>query len=303
MKKGFLKKNKIFSINLLYLLSLIPIIIFAFYKNGLVVYKAGELNLFLSFQYIVIPIIIVVLSYVFETYYYLTIKKDDDLNNVINSIVPYANVLCYLVCGPMNKLYITIPILVVLDVALKFFEQKVTINRVALYKCLIFLVLVALSMNTNQNYYEYTLKSQVDNPGSLFLGMGIGEIGTTSTLFAIVGYLVLLFNKYYKKEIPIICFVSYLLVGLLLYFAGVVSFNGLLINTFNSGFVFAIVFVATLSTATPVVKSGKIIYSLFIGIVSAIFINLVKFNLGIYITILVLGLVSPLLNKIKLSIG
>lgn len=303
MKKGFLKKNKIFSINLLYLLSLIPIIIFAFYKNGLVVYKAGELNLFLSLQYIVIPIIIVVLSYVFETYYYLTIKKDDDLNNVINSIVPYANVLCYLVCGPMNKLYITIPILVVLDVALKFFEQKVTINRVALYKCLIFLVLMALSMNTNQNYYEYTLKSQVDNPGSLFLGMGIGEIGTTSTLFAIVGYLVLLFNKYYKKEIPIICFVSYLLVGLLLYFAGVVSFNGLLINTFNSGFVFAIVFVATLSTATPVVKSGKIIYSLLIGIVSAIFINLVKFNLGIYITILVLGLVSPLLNKIKLSIG
>lgn len=303
MKKGFLKKNKIFSINLLYLLSLIPIIIFAFYKNGLVVYKAGELNLFLSLQYIVIPIIIVVLSYVFETYYYLTIKKDDDLNNVLNSIVPYANVLCYLVCGPMNKLFITIPILVVLDVALKFFEQKVTINRVALYKCLIFLVLMALSMNTNQNYYEYTLKSQVDNPGSLFLGMGIGEIGTTSTLFAIVGYLVLLFNKYYKKEIPIICLVSYLLVGLLLYFAGVVSFNGLLINTFNSGFVFAIVFVATLSTATPVVKSGKIIYSLLIGIVSAIFINLVKFNLGIYITILVLGLVSPLLNKIKLSIG
>ena len=283
MKKGFLKKNKIFSINLLYLLSLIPIIIFAFYKNGLVVYKAGELNLFLSLQYIVIPIIIVVLSYVFETYYYLTIKKDDDLNNVINSIVPYANVLCYLVCGPMNKLYITIPILVVLDVALKFFEQKVTINRVALYKCLIFLVLMALSMNTNQNYYEYTLKSQVDNPGSLFLGMGIGEIGTTSTLFAIVGYLVLLFNKYYKKEIPIICFVSYLLVGLLLYFAGVVSFNGLLINTFNSGFVFAIVFVATLSTATPVVKSGKIIYSLLIGIHLCLLSKLVLMILNWYI--------------------
>ena len=66
---------------------------------------------------------------------------------------------------------------------------------------------------------------------------------------------------------------------------------------------FAVVFVATLSTATPVVKSGKIIYSLLIGIISAIFINLVKFNLGIYITILVLGLFSPLLNKIKLSIG
>lgn len=302
MKKGFLKKNKIFGINLLYLLSLLPIIIFSFYKNGYLVYKEGNLSLFLSTQYLVIPIIIILLSYIFEIYYYNGLKKEDSTNDVVNSIVPYMNVLCYFVCGPMNKLYITIPILIVIDVLMKFIDTKVSVNRVALYKCIIFGILSLFSMYSNLNYYEATLSSSINDVSSLFLGMGVGEIGATSTLLAIVGYLILLFNKYYKKEIPIICFVSYTLISILLYFGGVVNFNELLVNTFSSGFVFAIVFVATLSPATPVVRSGKIIYSVLVGIVSAVMVNLVGFNIGIYFTILIAGMLSPGLNRFKISI-
>ena len=47
MKKGFFKKNKIFGINLLYVISLLPIIIFSYYKNGYLVYDSGNMNLFL----------------------------------------------------------------------------------------------------------------------------------------------------------------------------------------------------------------------------------------------------------------
>lgn len=302
MKKGFLKKNKIFGINLLYLLSLLPIIIFSFYKNGYLVYKEGNLSLFLSTQYLVIPIIIILLSYIFEIYYYNGLKKEDSTNDVVNSIVPYMNVLCYFVCGPMNKLYITIPILIVIDVLMKFIDTRVSVNRVALYKCIIFGILSLFSMYSNLNYYEATLSSSITDISSLFLGMGVGEIGATSTLLAIVGYLILLFNKYYKKEIPIICFVSYALISILLYFGGVVNFNELLVNTFSSGFVFAIVFVATLSPATPVVRSGKIIYSVLVGIVSAVMVNLVGCSIGIYFTILIVGMLSPGLNRFKISI-
>ena len=69
--------NKIFGINLLYVISLLPIIIFSYYKNGYLVYDSGNMNLFLSLQYLIIPIIIIILSYVFENYYYLCIKKED----------------------------------------------------------------------------------------------------------------------------------------------------------------------------------------------------------------------------------
>lgn len=302
MKKGFVKKNKIFGINMFYILSILPVIIFAFYKNGLMVFKSGELNLFLSFQYLVIPIIIILLSYVFETYYYLCVKKEENLNSVVNSVVPYINALCYLVCGPANKLFITIPIIVVLDVVMKFLENKVCINRVALFKCVLFGVLTLLSMYSNLNYHEATLKVVEDDAAKLFLGLGVGEIGATSTLFAIIGYIILLFNKYFKKEIPIICIATYALVSLLLYFGNVVTFNQLLVNTFNSGFIFIAVFVASLTTATPVVKSGRIIYAILVGLVSAIMVNLVKFNVGIYFGILVISLLTPILNRFKLSI-
>lgn len=302
MKNGFIKKNKILGINMLYLLGLLPVIIFSYYKNGFMVFKSGELSFFLSLQYLVIPIIIILLSYVFETYYYLGIKKEENTNNVVNSIVPYMNALCYLVCGPANKLYITIPIIVVIDVLLKFIDTKVAVNRVALFKCILFGLLTLLSTYTNANYHELTLNSSVTDPSSLFLGMGVGEIGTTSTLCALIGFIVLMFNTYYKKEIPIVCVVSYALVGILLYFAGVVKFNELLINTFTSGFMFVAIFVASLSTATPVVRSGRVIYALLVGILSAVMINVFNFNLGMYIVILVCGLLTPVFNKFKLSI-
>jgi Na+-translocating ferredoxin:NAD+ oxidoreductase RnfD subunit len=302
MKNGFVKKNKIFGINMFYILGILPIILFAFYKNGLMVYKTGELSLWLSLQYLIIPIIIILLSYVFETYYYLCIKKDDDLNNVVNSVTPYINALCYLVCGPANKLFITIPIIVVLDVVMKFLENKICVNRVALFKCILFGVLTLLSMSSNLNYHEATLKVVESDPTKLFLGMGVGEIGVTSALFAIVGYCILLFNNYFKKEIPVICVVTYFLVSLLFYFGDVVTFKELLANTFNSGFIFVAVFVASLTTATPVVRSGRIIYSILIGLIGAIMVNLVQFYVGIYFGVLVVSLLTPVLNKFKLSI-
>ncbi len=302
MENGFLKKNKILGINLLYILSLLPIIGFAFYKNGFLVYKEGYISLFASLQYLVIPIIIILLSYVFETYYYLCIKKEETTNSVVNSIVPFVNALCYLVCGPNDKLYIVVPLIVALDVIMKFIDNKFTVNRVALFKCVLFGLLTALSMYNNCNLFEANLSNRVSGTADLFLGLGIGEIGVTSTLFAIVGFVILLFNKYYKKDIPLVSIIGYALVCLVIYFVGGIKFNDIIINTFDSGFIFAAIFVASLSTATPIVSSGRIIYGLLVGILSAVLVNVFDLYVGIYIVILVLSLIVPILNKFKLSV-
>lgn len=302
MKNGFIKKNKILGINLLYLLSLIPIIGYAYYKNGFLVYKNGFMSFFLSTQYIVIPIIIIFLSYVFETYYYLGIKKEENTHSVVNSIVPYVNALCYLVCGPTNYLWLTIPIIVIVDVLIKFVNNKFSINQIALFKCVLFGVLSIMGITSNANLYEASLSTTVNDPALLFVGEGIGEIGTTSALCALIGYVVLLFNSYYKKDIPIVSIISYSLVGLIIYFAGGLTFNELLINTFASGFIFVSVFVASLSTATPVIRSGRIIYSLLFGILGAIFVNLLHFNIGLYILVLILSLFTPILNRFRISL-
>jgi Na+-translocating ferredoxin:NAD+ oxidoreductase RnfD subunit len=300
MKKGFLKSNKIFKINLLYILSLIPVIGFAYYKNGYLVAKNGFMPFYVSLQYIIIPIVILLLSYVFETYYYTVIKKEEDLHSVYNSIAPYALVLCYLVCAPMHKLYITIPLMVIVDVLLKFVDNKLALNQVALFKCILFGVMFALGVKGFENLYEATIDA-VEAPKQLFLGMGVGEIGVTSTLCALIGFIILAFNSYYKKDVPIVVVLGYAIVAVLLYFVGKVTFNDLLVNTFSSGFAFIAIYVASISNATPVVRSGRVVYSLLVGIAACIFINVVHFNLGVYITILVLSLLNPLFNKFKLS--
>lgn len=302
MEKGFFKKNKVLGINLLYILSIIPVIVFAFYKNGIVVWKNGFMSLFLATQYIVIPLIIILLSYVFETYYYMGIKKEEDTNSVFNSIAPYVNALCYLVCGPTNFLWLTVPLIVVLDVAIKFIDNKFSVNQVALFKCILFAILAIIGSTGNANLYEASLSTAVSDPSMLFIGNGIGEIGTTSALCALIGYVILLFNSYYKKDIPLLCFVGYGLASIIMYFAGGVSFNTILSNTFASGFMFVCVFVVSLSTATPVVKGGKIVYSLLVGIICAIMVHALHFYVGMYITILVASLLTPIFNKFKLSL-
>lgn len=301
MDTGFFKRNKIMGINVLYILSIIPVILFAFYKNGIAVWQKGNISFFLATQYLVIPIVIILLSYVFETYYYLGIKKDTDNHRVVNSIAPYINALCYLVCGPTNYLWLTIPLIIVADVSLKFIDHKVSINQVALFKCVLFLILTIIGVYNNANFYEQGLDNTITNVTSLFVGNGVGEIGTTSSLCALIGFVILLFNNYYKKDVPIICFVGYALVSLIIYFAGAASFNDILVNTFNSGFLFACVFVVSLSNSTPVVKGGRVIYSLLVGVLCAVMVNAFHFNVGIYFSILVVSLLTPILNKLRVT--
>ncbi len=303
MKKGFLKDNKIFKINLFYVLSLLPVIIFAYYKNGIIPAQKGSIPFWFGTQYIVIPIVVLFLSYVFEVYYYTVIKKEEGLTSVYNSIAPFVNVLCYLVTAPMHKLFITIPIMVIVDVALKFIDSKVTINQVALYKCIIFGIFMLMGVKGYANYYEATLDEVVTKPSLLFLGMGKGAIGVTSTLCALIGYLILMFNKYYKKEMPIIAFLGYAIVACVLYFVGKIGFYDILRNLFNSGFIFAIVYVLSLSNATPVVRTGRVLYAFFIGLISAILININDFYIGVYIVILVGSLLVPIFNKFRFTIG
>ena len=301
MEKGIFNKNKIFNINLLYVLSLIPIVAYTYYKNGIIMLQHDKMNFFNTTQYFVIPIVIVALSYIFEIYYRVAIKKEENLDSSFNTIIPYINVLCYLVCGPMDKLYITIPIIVVLDIFLKLLENKAYINQVALFKIILFCTLSALSMYNNANLYERVTETTF-KISDYFIGLGVGEIGTTTAFGALLGSIILLYNKYYKYDISIASILTYILVGGVLYIFSSLTMKELLINTFTSGFFFVAIFVSTISNATPVVKSGRILYGIAVGLTSAVIINMAHFNIGIYIAVFVLGLLSPMFNKFKVNL-
>lgn len=295
-------KNKVYDINLVHLLCLAPLVLFSYYKNGYLVYRENYMSFFSSLQYIIIPIVIVIVSYIFEIYYYVGIKKDRNLNNVINSFSPYANLLCYLLCGPNDALYIIVPLIFIIDILMKWLDKKITINRVALFKCLLFIILALCGLYNNANTYERIIGINVFNNMESFLGTVIGEIGTVSNLLIILSFIVLLFNRYYKKDIVFVVLITYLLFGGFFVLVDTISLNQLITNTLNSGLLFAVVFVLPLSEASPALKGGRTIYSILFGILVSIFINIFELYIGTYFIILFMSLIAPAINKLKISI-
>lgn len=301
MSKSYSIKNRVFNINAIHLLALFPLVLFSYYKNGYLVYKENYMSLFSTLEYLVIPVIIVIISYLFEIYYYIGRKKDRDFTNVINSFSPFANLLCYLLCGPNDPLYIVIPLIFIIDILMKILDKKVTINRVALFKCILFGILVALNIYNNANVYERITNATVFNTWDSFVGLSVGEMGVVSNLLILLCFIVLMFNKYYKKDIALITLITYALFGTIFIIIGNLSFIDFINNTYNSGLLFAIVFVLTLSDASPILRAGRVVYAILIGIFFAFFVNILKINIGIYFVILIMGVISPLINRIKIS--
>ena len=302
MGKVYKTKNKVFTVNLCHLLCLLPLVLFSYYKNGYLVYKANYMSFFGTLEYIVVPTIIVVISYLFEIYYYVGIKKERNFNSVVNSFSPYANLLCYLVCGPNDALYIIIPLIFGIDVLMKVLDKKVTINRVALFKIILFIVLAVFGIYNNANNLERINNISVFTNTESFLGLGIGEIGVVSNLFVILSFGVLLLNKYYKKDIAFSALITYFLFGGFFVLVGTLSFNEFLMHTFGSGVLFVIVYVLTLSDSSPILSGGRKIYGILFGILISIFINIFKIYISTYLIILIMSLISPLINRLKISI-
>jgi len=299
MKKDFFSNNKIlFKINLLYLIALIPIIIFSYLKNGLAVYQAHKISFFGSLQYLCIPILIVILVYCLEILWFVYIKKDKDFDDVINSSVPLICCLCYLVSGPRDSLFITVPLIVVTMFITKFLK-KVSINQVALFNVVLYGILYALGLANNANFLE---ASQATNYSLMqsFIGYGVGAIGVTSGLLGIIGYIILLFNPYYKKSIPLYCIVFYFVIaGTMAVFKADVTITDVLVGMFNNGIIFASVFVAALSIYSPMMSSGKLAYGMLFGLIAGILVAIGLGGVSPYIAILFASIVTPLLDRIK----
>lgn len=302
MGKVYRTKNKVFNVNICHLLCLLPLVLFSYYKNGYLVYKGNYMSFFSTLQYLIVPIIIVVVSYLFEIYYYVGIKKDRNFNNVVNSFSPFANLLCYLLCGPNDALYIIVPLIFIIDILMKWLCNKFTINRVALFKMLLFIILAIFGIYNNANDLEILNNITVFTNAESFLGLGIGEMGVVSDLFVILSFLVLLFNKYYKKDIALSALITYFLFGGFFVLVKTLTISEFLMHTFGSGILFAVVFVLTLSDSSPILGGGRKIYGILFGILSAIFINLFEIYISIYFIILIMSIISPLINRLKISI-
>lgn len=274
------KKN---NINKLYFIILTLLIVFGFYKNGILIYKDFSNNLVMLFKPLLFPIISLIISSIFS---YLKNKK----------IVFRENILYFLLLSmtvPVNMSLIVFTIMnIVLNMLVIYVFDKFEFkfNYIALFKILMIIGLVILNNYVYSNGLEIVNKYSYDLM-DIFIGRGISGVCISSILISIIGYIVLTTNFYYKNDIPLISFFVYLTIS--------VIFKLILgkVLIINSMIIFSLIFIAPINSFSPACKKERIIYSISLGVLTAIFTYFINMYDGVFIAIFI----SSLLNYIKLK--
>lgn len=283
MNKVYHRLNKKNNFIKLYLISLIPVVGYSLYKNGFLLYQRGLIDFFIIFKpliYIIIPIIICLIIDYFK-YKKINLKLDHFRWIFVSLFIPInTNILIY-------SLLLLIFILVE-----KKFISKINLNFSLLFKIILILILILLKeynyLNLMEQNFDYAY-----NVLDFIFGHTSGGIASSSLIFSLITYIILSFNIYYKKSIPIVSILTYSFLILILYFS---NLSHLLFGNI-AGIFLAYVLFATDFKYSPYNYKGQIIYAFFLGILTVIF-NLI-FNIyeGVFIALIIMHFIASHIDK------
>ena len=276
-------------LNNIYLL--IPLIIYGIFKNGYLIYEKGLINIFMILKPLYLVLIGFIIKIIIDLIKYKKVKIDYNLIYVIviGMIMPYnIKILLYIVTFTLTYIFSL------------FLEKYIKVNKV----CLMYLIIVLV----NALFNEFTFMSILEQNYvyrfdffDLLIGRCIGGISSTSILFSLIAYTILINNYYYKKEIPFVINITYLTLAFI-YFIITNNSNLLL----NSELIFASVFVCTLPEYSPYKEKNQIVYGIMIALIAFIISMFFNSILSIYIATLILSLMQNITirqKKTKLPIA
>lgn len=267
-----------------YLLFLIPLVLYGIYKNGILLYQKefiSLLNVFKSLYLIIISIIVNgIVEYLFEK----KIKLDFSYLNVI--------ILSLFVMPSINLFIYTIFLLIGLILS-KLLNKKVNLNTIAFTKLLIVIAVLIFGGYTYSNLAEAN-NIYAYNLLDIICGRNTGGIASTNMLLGIIIYALLSILTNYKKNIPFYCYISYLLLSLLIM---VITHNFDYNIVFSSTVIMSFIFVAPETTSSPYTRVGQLIYGIFIGLITAIVSIWLPYE-GVFIAILFASLGIDIFDRI-----
>lgn len=251
-----------------YIISLIPLILYGFYKNGISLYIKGYVNIFGMFKPILFIIIGIILGILANIIYEKVNKTKKNIKDTIfSSFHPIYGILIACVSSiNTNILLFTIVTFIVLILS-KFINSN-KFNIVSLASLIIFFIMNILHEFSFLNVYESSTNFNMDAIDYLF-GKGSGGIFTTNILLLCISYIILYINKVYKKIIPIFSILTFAALTII-YCIITNNISIILEMLFTNGILFSFIFIATESTSSSYTKTGQIIYACLIGILTFI---------------------------------
>ncbi len=246
---------------LMYLIALLPLLMFGCYKNGVEVYMKGFVGLYGLAK----PLLLLSCSVLGAMIggilrEWKNVKKfnfsllDKIKGDVVEAVLVVA--ILPIDSNPLTILGITM--------AFGLFLGKVKINKVALLYIVIEGLNVLWGLNNFKNAYEINTVLNY-NGLDLFFGSGTGGIFSTNVFLILLGYLFLSYNKLYKKEMVLASVATFLLLGSIPKMIGG-QYTEILPYIFGYNVLFVLVFVAPNLYSSSYTLKGQIVSGILIGI-------------------------------------
>ena len=323
VKGPFLRdKNNTKKIMLNLVLALLPICIFAIYKNGIIPYIKGKDDILEVFRILIFLIVGPVTTYVTEYVYYklfMKDKKDYFINSYsyipglfLSLLLPVNTPIIYLIIGSILSIIIG---------KMLFGGFGENIFNPALIGYLLIMTMYSSNFSylnkyeidtissatplTNLNLVDMVSYDTVVKPfGSLFdffIGFIPGSIGEVSALLCLLGFIYLVIKKSIKWRIPV------LYISTVFIITGIIGLNNNLgiwyplFQILSGGLFFGAIFMATDPVTSPTTRNGQIIFGISLGILTVILRYLTSASEGVSIAILTMNMFVFIVEKLSVK--
>lgn len=229
-------------------ISIIPLLIFGFYKNGIKSYDG---------IYILHPLILDLVGFASGTVVSIILEKKKPLT----SFYPFYGLLSASLVFP-NTSIIVFGLICFISL---FIYKKINKNNVNIV-CVIALIVILISNFYENSYLNLVINSNTNLDGlDYLLGKGSAGLNASCTLISLASYLYLSTKAFYKREIPLYSFLTYSIL-MVIYLSFIGDINSLFVRLLSNGTIFSLVFVSTMGTTSSYTKRGRICYALILGI-------------------------------------
>lgn len=229
-------------------ISIIPLLIFGFYKNGIKSYDG---------IYILHPLILDLVGFASGAVVSIILEKKKPLT----SFYPFYGLLSASLVFP-NTSIIVFGLICFISL---FIYKKINKNNVNIV-CVIALIVILISNFYENSYLNLVINSNTNLDGlDYLLGKGSAGLNASCTLLSLASYLYLSTKAFYKREIPLYSFLTYSIL-MVIYLSFIGDINSLFVRLLSNGTIFSLVFVSTMGTTSSYTKRGRICYALILGI-------------------------------------
>lgn len=310
------------------ILALVPIILFAFYKNGILPLIRNTGSPFDLINLVLIILTPVVVS-IFTEYIYYIIKKDKKTFTYLieESFAIIPGLFIGLIIPIHTPLWLVALAALIGSLSKMVFGGlgKNPLNP-ALFGSLFIIVfassyigkfggymnsyeLDALSTATPLSHFSAlahvgTYKDIIGPYGSLltfFFGNIPGAIGETSSLLCIIAFIYLTITKTIKWRLPVYYVLTVFIMTLVI---GLTNNMGLwypLFNVLSGGLLFGAVFMTTDPVTSPVSNQGQILGGIILGILTVYIRYLTPYPEGVLISILIFNILTLIINRLSIK--